>query len=262
MAETVPLTVRGLGVRRGHRVVLADLDFTVGAGSITVLLGPNGAGKSTALKAILGLLDHDGVVELAGSDTRQLEPRERARRAAYVPQHSALDAPLPVRDVVAQGRFPHGNDALFSGLGATDRQRVEAALEKTDVTALGDRPFNALSYGERRRVLLARALCTDAPLLLLDEPTAALDVGHALRLFEVLRAVAAGGTAIVLVLHQLQEAAAVADRAVLLADGRCARQGTAAEVVSAEPIRSVYGVELVPAGQFACRLLPGGERSR
>ena len=254
MAEAPPLAVSGLTVRRGGRLVLQELGFTAEAGSTTVLLGPNGAGKSTALKAILGLVDHRGQVQLGGRDARQLHARERARLVAYVPQHSALDAPLPVRDVVAQGRFPHGTDTPFARQKQGDGQRVDQSLALTDLQSLADRPFNALSYGERRRVLLARALCTDAPLLLLDEPTAALDVGHALELFRVLAEVARQGTAVVLVLHQLQEAAAVADRAVLLDAGRCVRQGPTAEVLTTEPVRAVYGVEMVPGAQFGCRL--------
>jgi iron complex transport system ATP-binding protein len=257
MAEA-PLLVEGLTVRwqRGQAPVLQDLSFTAPAGSITVLLGPNGAGKSTALKAVLGLLPlADGTVRLAGRDGQTLTSRERARLCAYVPQHSALEAPLPVREVVAQGRYAHARGP-FSPPGPAELAQVESAMARTDTLALAGRPFTGLSYGERRRVLLARALASGAAVLLLDEPTAALDVGHALALLEVLRDVARAGTAVVVVLHQLQEAAALADHAVLLAGGRCVRRGPAAEVIAAQPVREVYGVEMVPAGQFACRL-PG-----
>jgi iron complex transport system ATP-binding protein len=257
MAEA-PLVVEGLTVcwPRARAPVLQDLSFTVPAGSITVLLGPNGAGKSTALKAVLGLLQPSaGRVLIAGRDGPALAARERARLCAYVPQHSALEAPLPVREVVAQGRYAHAGGP-FSAPGPAERAHVESAMARTDTLALAERPFTGLSYGERRRVLLARALATGAAVLLLDEPTAALDVGHALALLEVLREVARAGTAVVVVLHQLQEAAALADQAVLLAGGRCVRRGPAAEVIAPQPVREVYGVELVPGGQFACRL-PG-----
>jgi iron complex transport system ATP-binding protein len=162
---------------------------------------------------------------------------------------------------VAQGRYPHGpeGDLPFARPRRDDLLKVARAMERTDIAALADRPFDALSYGERRRVLLARALCTEAPVLLLDEPTAALDVGHALSLLGVLREVARGGTALVLVLHQLQEAAACADQAVLLAAGRCVRQGSAGEVIAPAPVRAVYGVEMLPHAQFACRLPAGGD---
>jgi iron complex transport system ATP-binding protein len=248
------LTVEALTVRRGSRAVVSEVSFAAPAGALTVLLGPNGAGKSTVLKALCGLLPHEGSVRLDGRDAATLNRRARARAVAYVPQHSALEAPLPVHDVVLQGRFPHG-----AGLGtptAADRAAVAAALARTDLVKLADRPFNTLSYGERRRALLGRALATGAGLLLLDEPTAALDVGHALALLQVLREVAAEGAAVVLVLHQLQEAATVAEHAVLMTDGRTVAVGPVAQVIAAAPVRAVYGVELVPDAQFACRL-PG-----
>jgi iron complex transport system ATP-binding protein len=255
MAEAA-LEARGLTVRRGGRTVLADVDLTAPAAAISVLLGPNGAGKSTLLKTVLGFLPHEGRIALGGTDVRTLDAQARARLCAYVPQHSALEAPLPAREVVAQGRFSHGPGGAFAGLTRSDLTAVEAAMARTDVTALADRPFSALSYGERRRVLVARALASQAPLLLLDEPTAALDVGHALALFQTLREVARAGAAVVVVLHQLQEAAAIADRAVLLAGGRVVHAGSPAEVIAASPVRSVYGVEMVERAQFACRLPP------
>jgi iron complex transport system ATP-binding protein len=254
------LTVEGLSVRLGHRDVVSKVSFTARASTITVLLGPNGAGKSTILKAAAGILPYGGAIRLDGKDAAALERRARARAVAYVPQASALEAPVPVRDVVAQGRFAHGDTGWLTFLSrpsAAETAIVTSAMERTDVTALADRPFSQLSQGERRRVLVARALASGAPVLLLDEPTAALDVGHALALLEVLREAARAGTAVVIVLHQLQEAAAVADHAVLLADGRISSMGPVSEVVAPEPVRRVYGVELVPDAQFACRLPKG-----
>jgi iron complex transport system ATP-binding protein len=246
------LSVEDLFVWRGDTLVVQGVSFTAPAGSITVLLGPNGAGKSTILKAAAGLLPYEGRLRLHGVDVSTLDHRTRARAMAYVPQHSALEAPLPVRDVVAQGRFAHLT-GLFGGPGVDD-EAVLNAMERTDILDLADYPFNALSYGERRRVLLARALATGADVLLLDEPTAALDVGHALALLETLRALAHSGTALVLVLHQLQEAAAIADHAVLVSAGRRFHAGPAAEVIAPGPVLAVYGVKLIPDAQFACRL--------
>jgi iron complex transport system ATP-binding protein len=246
------LAVDRLRVLRGPRAVVDDVSFIAPAGALTVLLGPNGAGKSTVLKALCGLLPYAGDVRVDGADARALDRRARARAIAYVPQYSALEAPLPVRDVVVQGRFPHGLG--LARPAAADDAAVDSALARTDLRALADRPFNALSYGERRRVLLARALATEARVLLLDEPTAALDVAHALALLAVLADVARAGAAVVLVLHQLQEAAAAAEHAVLIAGGRCVIAGPVAQVIAAEPVRAVYGVELVARAQFACRL--------
>ena len=253
MAE-LGLRVAGLTIELGRRQVVSEVGFSAPAGAVTVLLGPNGAGKSTILKAAAGLLPYHGQIQLDGRDARQLERKARARAVAYVPQASALEAPLPVRDVVAQGRYAHGGGNLFARPRATDLALITTAMERAEVVPLADRPFNQLSYGERRRVLVARALASAAPVLLLDEPTAALDVGHALSMLSVLRQVAQAGTAVVVVLHQLQEAFSFAEHAVLLADGRIVQEGAVDQVIAPDPIRSVYGVELVPGGQFACRL--------
>lgn len=255
MADRLIASARGLRVRRGTRVVLEGVDLDVHAGDRLAILGPNGAGKSTLLKVMAGLLPFAGTVELGGRDAGRLSRPERARLVAYVPQHSALEAPIPVIDVVTQGRFAFGG-ALASPT-ERDRSAVAEAMRLVDVTELADRPFSRLSYGERRRVLLARALATEAPLVLLDEPTAALDVGHALALFDVLSALAADGRALVVVLHSLQEALTFANRAVLLAGGRPVAAGATADVLSAEHVRAVYGVELIAGGGVAYRLAQG-----
>jgi iron complex transport system ATP-binding protein len=256
------LQARGLSVVRGRARtrVLDDVSFSVEAGTLLAILGPNGAGKSTLLKAAAGLLPFSGELRLGGQDAQALGRRARARLVAYVPQHSALEAALPVRDVVAQGRFAHREPLAATPPGASlaDAQAIARALALTDATRLADRPFSALSYGERRLVLLARALATGAGLLLLDEPTAALDVHHALTLCAVLRRLASEGAAVVVVLHQLNEAASTCDRALLLAGGRCVAAGPVAEVIAAGPIRRVYDVDLLPGAHFGYRLPPEG----
>jgi iron complex transport system ATP-binding protein len=255
------LVVSGLSVLLGGRKVVDDVTFTAPARAVTVLLGPNGAGKSTIVRAAAGLVAHTGDIQLGSAEggraTAALQGKARARAIAYVPQVSALQAAMPVREVVAQGRFPHRTGGLHHRLRPVDEEAITAAMRRAEVDILADRPFNQLSHGERRRVLVARALATGAKILLLDEPTAALDVGHALALLAVLRDVADQGATVVLVLHQLQEAAAIADHAILLSAGRITHQGSVEQVIAPGPIRSVYGVEMVPLGQFACRL-PGG----
>jgi iron complex transport system ATP-binding protein len=253
MAER--LEVEGLSAKRDGREVLAEVTFSARAGSVLAVVGPNGAGKSTLLKAVAGLLPHAGQIRIDGEDAGTLDRRARARRVAYVPQHSALEAGLPVREVVAQGRYAHLE--LLRGPGPADVQAVNEALRLTDTDRLADRPFNRLSYGERRLVLLARALATGATLLLLDEPTAALDVRHALDLLAVLRRLAEAGASVIVVLHQLHEAVSHCDRALLLADGRVVTSGPVARVITTGPVREVYGVELVPSAHFGYRL-PGG----
>jgi iron complex transport system ATP-binding protein len=242
-----------LTVRRGGKVLLDRVSFAVRGGVILGVLGPNGAGKSTLLKATAGLLPWTGSLQIGGQDGRAMRRRDRARLVSYVPQHSALEAALAVRDVVAQGRFAHGG--ALGPPRAADTQAVARALEATDTVRLAGRPFSSLSYGERRLVLLARALATGAPVLLLDEPTAALDVRHALELLAVLRRRAADGAAVVVVLHGLAEAASVCDEALLLDQGRSVAAGPVTTVIAAAPVRQVYGVELLPGAHFGYRLV-------
>ncbi len=251
MAE-LALHIDGLSVKRGRRVVLNDVALEADYGTIVSVLGPNGAGKSTLLKAIAGLLPFEGRARIDGRDASRMSARERARAMAYVPQQSALDAPLDVATVVAQGRYAHP-----SGLGAErarDRAAIGSALARTDLTRLASRRFDRLSIGERRRVLLARALATEARIVLLDEPTAALDVRHALELHALLRELADDGFSVIVVLHALEDARRHTDRALLLAEGAVVAHGPSEEVIDADRVRDVYGVELVERGALGFAL--------
>jgi iron complex transport system ATP-binding protein len=243
---------RALEVLRGPRRVLADVDLNAPAGSITCVIGPNGAGKSTLLYAIAGLLPYRGRIDLGGRDLRAFDPRERARALAYVPQRSLLEAPLAVETVIFQGRFAH--TGALAGPSADDRRAVHAAMERTDVLSLAQRRFDRLSTGERRRVLIARALASEARTILLDEPTAALDVRHALELFVLLRALADEGFCIVVVLHALDDVRRHGDRALLLSEGTVVAEGAVRDVVDAERVRSVYGVTLIENSALAFEL--------
>ena len=252
MASLPLLETRGLTVVRGGRRRIDDVSVSVGAGQILALVGPNGAGKSTFMKAVAGILASQGDILLDGQPASGLARDERARRLAYVPQHSALDAPMLARDVVAQGRFAHRD--RWGRPCAVDGAAIAAALDATGATSLADRPFTRLSYGERRLVLLARALATGARILLLDEPTAALDVAHAITLLHRLRDLATGGHAVIVALHHLDEVAEHCTDALLLREGRVVRSGPVAEVVAPAPVREVFGVELLPGAHFGYRM--------
>jgi iron complex transport system ATP-binding protein len=246
------LSANGLCVELGGRPVLQDFALAAARGEINALWGPNGAGKSSALRALAGLLPSRGELTLLGRDLRALSRRERAQQLAYVPQQSLLQTGITVRDVVLQGRYAH--DPAWPGRRQSV-PAVERALSATAVAALADRSWNELSGGEKRRVLLARALATEAPVILLDEPTAALDIAHALRFLKLLRELARAGRCIVVVLHDLDQVSRYADRAVLLHEGRTIAAGATPEVVTAEFVREVYGVELEPHGALGYRLL-------
>lgn len=258
MAETDALMVRELGAERAGRAILRDIAVRAEPGVITTILGPNGAGKTTLLECMAGLLDYTGTIAIGDRDLAEMSARERAQLVAYVPQRSALDAPLKVATVVGHGRYAHSGSSVVTG---EDRARVEEAMAATDVSGFAERSYLALSGGEQRRVLIARALATGARVLLLDEPTASLDIGHALGLFRMIRRLADSGVCIVVVLHDLNDALVHTDRAVLLSGGRIAATGPAAEVIADEPIRTVYGVEPRRAERLVFQLLDGGADS-
>ncbi len=237
--------------------VVHGVSFVAPSGALTALLGPNGAGKSTLFKGILGIVAARGGVHLDGEDLLRLKAQDRARRIAYVPQHTLLSAPLPVREVVALGRFAHRGP--LAGPTRGDQDAVDQAMNDAGVSVLADRAFTELSGGEQQRVLLARALATGAHALLLDEPTSALDVRQRLLLHRVLRRLAEAGRCVVVVLHDLEEARVHADRAVLLKDGRVHTAGPVTEVITHVPVRQVYGVELVEGSGLGWRLPEDGE---
>ncbi|MFJ3085435.1 heme ABC transporter ATP-binding protein [Streptomyces sp. NPDC086838] len=237
--------VTGLRVRLGGRQVLDSIDLTAYAGEVLALVGPNGAGKSTLLAALAADLPAEsGAVRIDGRPVTGWSAPELALRRAVLPQSAALAFPFPVEDVVRMGRAPWaGTDRA-----GEDDPAVAEAMAATEVTEFAGRPFSALSGGERARVALARVLAQRAPLLLLDEPTAALDLRHQELVLRICRERAAAGDAVVVVLHDLGLAAAYADRAAVLHEGRIAVAGPPAEVFSGELLGRVYRqpVEVFP----------------
>ncbi|WAZ21330.1 heme ABC transporter ATP-binding protein [Streptomyces cinnabarinus] len=225
-----------LRVRLGARDVLHGVDIRVRAGEVLALVGPNGAGKSTLLGALAADTPADGgVVRIHGRPATEWSAPELALRRAVLPQAAALSFPFSVEDVVRMGRAP------WTALGAEDDDAAVAeAMKATDVVEFAPRSFSALSGGERARVALARVLAQRAPLLLLDEPTAALDLRHQELVLRVCRERAAAGDAVVVVLHDLGLAAAYAHRVAVLRTGRVAADGPPAQVFSEELLSEVY----------------------
>ncbi|MEU2997030.1 heme ABC transporter ATP-binding protein [Streptomyces sp. NPDC006995] len=235
----------GLTVHLGQRRVLDRVDLTAHAGEVVALVGPNGAGKSTLLAALAAdLAPGGGEVRIDGRPATAWSPPELALRRSVLPQSAVLSFPFPVEDVVRMGRAP------WAGTGREDEDdaAVAAAMAATEVTRFAARPFSALSGGERARVALARVLAQRAPLMLLDEPTAALDLRHQELVLRICRERAAAGDAVVVVLHDLGLAAAYADRAAVLHDGRIAELGPPEEVFSGKLLGEVYRqpVEVFP----------------
>jgi iron complex transport system ATP-binding protein len=256
------LQVSGLRIVRDGRPLIDGVEFAARSGAITAIVGPNGAGKSTLVKAIAGVIAYEGQIAIDGRSVRHLSAAARARLVAYVPQQSELRSALTTTEVVAQGRYAHHAGRLNPG--GIDRAAGRQALERAGAGSLADRAFTTLSQGERQRVLIARALATEARVLVLDEPTSALDIGHALRLYELLRRLAGDGYCVLAVLHALQEALEWTDDALLLDRGRVVASGETREVITGPSVGAVFGVRLVANGALGFRLTgePPGPESR
>ncbi|MBO7938357.1 heme ABC transporter ATP-binding protein [Streptomyces sp. S9] len=233
----------GVWVRLGGRDVLCGVDVRVRAGEVLALVGPNGAGKSTLLAALAADLPAAaGTVRIHGRPAAGWSAPELALRRAVLPQAAVLSFPFTVADVVRMGRAPHDSSP------AEDEAVIAEAMAATEVTRFAARPFSALSGGERARVALARVLAQRAPLLLLDEPTAALDLKHQELVLRLCRERAREGDAVVVVLHDLGLAAAYAHRVAVLHEGRVAADGPPAEVFTGRLLSEVYDqpVEVLP----------------
>jgi iron complex transport system ATP-binding protein len=238
------LTLDKVAFAYGRVPVLAGLDLSVAAGSITGILGPNGSGKTTLVRLASAVLrPASGRIAVYGGDLDVLAPRERARRVAVVPQEAHPVFDFTVEEIVRMGRAPHLS--LLGFEGPRDRAVAREAMEQCEVAHVGSRSFRALSGGERQRVMLARALAQEARLLLLDEPTAFLDLRHRLTVYALLAKLhRERGLTIVVISHDINLAARHCDRLVLLRGGAIAAEGTPAEVLRPDPIRSVYDVEV------------------
>ncbi|MFG3234032.1 heme ABC transporter ATP-binding protein [Streptomyces antibioticus] len=233
----------GVWVRLGGRDVLCGVDVRVRAGEVLALVGPNGAGKSTLLAALAADLPAAaGTVRIHGRPAAGWSAPELALRRAVLPQAAVLSFPFTVADVVRMGRAPHDSSP------AEDEAVISEAMAATEVTHFAARPFSALSGGERARVALARVLAQRAPLLLLDEPTAALDLKHQELVLRLCRERARAGDAVVVVLHDLGLAAAYAHQVAVLHEGRVAADGPPAEVFTGGLLSEVYDqpVEVLP----------------
>jgi iron complex transport system ATP-binding protein len=236
-AASIALT--DASVELGGRRLLGPIDLAFNAGQLTVVAGPNGAGKSTLLRLAAGLLrPARGEVLAGGQLVRRLGAMERARRMSYLPQNGDVAWPLSVSSVAMLGRIPHGGSE--EAPRPADEAAVVRALASVSLLTLRERPVTELSGGERARALLARVLAGDAPILLCDEPLAALDPAHQLLVADVLASEARRGACVVAVMHDLQTAARVADRIVVLDAGRVVADGPAESVLTPTLLAEVF----------------------
>lgn len=236
------LVVENLSVSLGGREVVHDVSFACPSGALVALVGPNGAGKTSLLRALAGLVPSTGGMRLRADDLRSLDPKARARAVAYLPQGHEAHWPLPARDIVALGRLPHGAGDPTQ-LSRADAAAVEEAMRLADVEGLAGRPITRLSGGERARVAMARVLAVGAPLILADEPTAALDPRHQLDVMSVLRNAARAGATVIAVTHDLGLAARFADRALVMREGLLIAAGTPTEAFAPDILAQVFGIE-------------------
>ena len=237
------LTASGVTVRLGNTAIVQDASLSLRGGELVAMVGPNGAGKTTLMRALAGLVPADGSIALSGRPIESLKSRERARALAYLPQGHVFHWPMSVESIVMLGRAPHTDS--FSGTTAGDCAAVARALATTETQPFADRAVTTLSGGEKARVALARALATETPILLADEPTAALDPRHQLTVMELLRAAAHSGNAVLAIMHDLTLAARFADRVLVMDRGRIVADAAPAEALAPERLAAVFGIEAV-----------------
>ncbi len=221
--------------------LVADACFALEAGTLTVLIGPNGSGKTTLLRLGLGLLEPStGTAWIDGSPVAKLSPLARARKVAYLPQNRPLVWPQPVRDVVALGRFAYG--AALGRLSGEDEAAVARAIAACRLEGFEERAADTLSGGELSRVHLARALAAETPLVIADEPVAALDPRHQHQTMQLFAAMAREGRGVLTVIHDLDLAARYADRVLWMSGGRLVADGPPGETFTTDRLREVFGI--------------------
>jgi iron complex transport system ATP-binding protein len=241
MNDKPMLAAQQLEVALSGRPILNGVSLSLPSRQLVALVGPNGAGKTTLLRALAGLVPSTGSIEIGGDRLSSLSLRERARRFGYLPQGHHVHWPLPAKDVVALGRYPHGATDP-ARLSPRDEQAVLRAMQATNVVGFAERPVTELSGGERSRVALARVLAVEAPVVLADEPIASLDPRYQIDVMINLRSAADRGVLVVVVTHDLGLAARFSDTVLVLSDGRLVAQGKPEQALSEQIMADVFRI--------------------
>lgn len=233
--------------------ILKDLSFVVNRGEFFILIGPNGSGKTTLMKTLAGILGATGSLKVLGRPAAEFSRKALARHIAFVPQQLPVDFPFSVREVVLMGRAPHQGILGFET--RADTAVADQAMAVTDISYLAERRLNCLSGGELQRVFIAKALCQEPDILLLDEPTAFLDLAHQIQVMDLLEHLKQEkGITIIMVSHDLNLAAMYGDRLLLMQDGEILSLGTPNEVLTFPVLEAAYGCVLLteksPLGDF------------
>ncbi|KQQ27738.1 ABC transporter ATP-binding protein [Frondihabitans sp. Leaf304] len=235
------LTATGLRLAYDDRVIVDGLDFAVPAGELTVIIGPNACGKSTLLKALARTLEPSaGQVSLDGKPLSSYRSKDIAKRLGMLPQSPIAPEAITVRDLVGRGRFPH--QGVFRQWSVSDEAACDRAMESTGVAELADRQVAELSGGQRQRAWIAMALAQETELLLLDEPTTFLDIAHQYEVLELAARLHREGRTLVVVLHDLNQAARYATHLVVMKEGAIVAQGAPGEIVTAQLVDEVFGL--------------------
>ena len=248
------LELRDVSMGYANLIVLNNVTLELIPGEVLAVIGPNGVGKSTLVRVASGMLPPlSGRVGINGADLGDMPAGERAKAVSVVPQATSLPPSFRALDVVLMGRTPYLN--WFESESEQDHELAAAAMERTETWEMADRPIEELSGGEQQRLLIARALAQAASIMLLDEPTAHLDLRHQDRVLGLVRSLAREqGLAVLLALHDLNLVSRFADRVVLLSDGRVKRSGSPQEVLDSELLAEVYGIRI----QVVTNPLDGG----
>ncbi len=238
------LKIENLNFSRNKQFVLNQINLDVPSGAITVLLGPNGSGKSTILKIIAGILNwNEGNIYYQGKNLKNQTKKFRCQNICYLPQQNDFELSFSVSEYVALGRYPH--KGFLPILNSKDEQIINESLQMANLTALAQRHISELSGGEQQRALIARALATQADLLILDEPTSGLDIHHSLELYRLLNELKQKSKSIFIALHNIQDAFSIADQIVLINQGKTIYNGSRDDPQLINKLEDVFEIKAI-----------------